>query len=275
MPDPANQPSASRAPSGPSFEWVRARWGAALVCRPLLVHAPHVFAGRDLGATARGGSGDDIWGAVAEHLGASRDRVVRLTQVHGADAVVIGPYDAVPAQPPRADAILTARSDVAVLVQAADCVPLLLADPEAGAVAAVHAGWRGTLAGAAGRAVAALVSACDARPARMVAAIGPCIGPCCYRVGSEIRARYEAGAFRAVDLDRWFVGADGDLRLDLWGATRDQLLAAGLDAERVHLSAICTAENTDRVPSYRAEGPGAGRLIAAIRPAPATDRRTS
>src|SRR5690606_22578476 len=108
--------------------------------------------------------------------------VVQLTQVHGNDVAVVGPGTPARGERPRADVAVSNEADAAVAVRAADCVPLLLGDRRTGAVAAVHAGWRGTAARAAVAAVEALGREFGSRPADLVVAIGPCIGACCYEV---------------------------------------------------------------------------------------------
>ena len=160
---------------------------------------------------------------------------------------------------------MTDDPTVALAVQVADCVPLLLADPLTGAVAAVHAGWRGTAAGAAIAAVDALGREFGARPDRLVVAQGPGIGPCCYTVGDELIDEFRTGGF-AHSVDRWFVRDEaGDLKLDVWAANRDQLIAAGVPAGSIHASDLCTADRPDLFASYRRDGPGTGRIAAVIR----------
>jgi YfiH family protein len=164
----------------------------------------------------------------------------------------------------------------AVAVRAADCVPLLLADARTGVVAAVHAGWRGTAAGAAVAAVQALGEQFGSRPSDLVAAIGPSIGPCCYEVGTELVDAFAAAGHARHLVDRWFTSAPprrgstarGTLRLDVAGANRDQLLLAGVEARNVHVSALCTAMHLDVLTSYRAEGEKAGRIAGVIRARP-------
>ena len=172
-----------------------------------------------------------------------------------------------------ADVLVSDAPEPAIAVRAADCVPLLMADSVSGAVAAVHAGWRGTAAGAARAAVKALTREFGARPADMVVAIGPSIGACCYEVRTELVDAFAAAGHARHLVDRWFVtfpprrgerGASG-LRLDLWAANRDQLMLSGVPEENIHTSGLCTASNLDVFPSYRAEGESAGRLAAVIR----------
>ena len=182
-----------------------------------------------------------------------------LKQVHGARVVhTEWPADA---EPPEADAAVSTDSWRVLSVRTADCVPLLLADARSGAVAAVHAGWRGSAAGIVARAVRRLVDTAGAGPADVVAAVGPSIGPCCYRVGAELVEAFERGGH---DAGAWFSERDG-LYLDLWRATRDQLLAAGVRDDRTHIAGLCTACHEPWFHSYRRDGAAAGRLVGYIR----------
>ncbi len=158
---------------------------------------------------------------------------------------------------------VTSDRAVALAVQVADCVPLLLGDPRTGRVAAAHAGWRGTAANAAGVAAAEFEQNRDASPT-LVAALGPSIGPCCYRVGPELRLSFEALGWPTSLLDRWFSARAGGLYLDLWQANTDQLLTAGVAARDIHVSTLCTACHPDWFCSYRRDGPGTGRMVGFI-----------
>ena len=124
----------------------------------------------------------------ASALGVTPERLVTARQVHGATALVVEqPWDN--AEPPEADGLVTARPDLLLGVLSADCGPLLLADAEAGVVAAAHAGWKGALAGIVEATVTAMTGL-GARPERIVAAVGPCIGQDSYEVGQEFVARF-------------------------------------------------------------------------------------
>jgi hypothetical protein len=225
---------------------------------------------------------------MALSMGITPRAIVRLRQVHGTDVVTIRREDELAASAPEwgaADISVTDHPGLALSVRVADCVPILLADSRTGAVAAVHAGWRGTAAGAAGAAVEALVSAFGARPEELVAAIGPSIGPCCCRVGSDVRDTFAAsGRWGAELLDAWFSaqpaevalqgipGADpaasgqrGTAFLDTWRANADQLQRVGVTAVHVHVSRLCTSCHRDVFHSYRVDGEGAGRMIGIIR----------
>jgi hypothetical protein len=203
---------------------------------------------------------------VAGAVGVAPEALRRVRQVHGAAAVCYRKGDRRPGPWPAADIVLTDDPSLAVAVQVADCVPLLLADAGTGAVCAAHVGWRGAAAGVPGAAVAALADAFGSRPADLVAAIGPSIGPCCYEVGEEVRDAFRRAAGGGWSGDAWFQpGTRGRPHLDLWRATADQLLAAGLDPRRVHASRLCTSDHRRFFYSYRADGPGTGRMAAAIR----------
>jgi YfiH family protein len=254
-------------PTG-EFEWTQESWGAALRCPPLAKIARHCFSTRQL--TIPGAHGDDAPSWIL--LGGALDldpkigSIVRLRQVHR-----IGIFDASSATMarerdkdwPQADIAISRDPALAVTVRAADCVPVLLADGETGAVSAIHAGWRGTAAGAVLAAVRALTTSFGTQPRHLVAAVGPSIGPCCYTVGEELLEKFTPHP----DASRWFSRAGG-LRLDLWRATRDQLERAGVPRENVHVSGLCTFDHPDLFHSYRRDGSDAGRLVAAIRANP-------
>jgi YfiH family protein len=245
------------------FEWVQAGPGAALVCRPLRGLADHLFTTRAWSPgvpTAEGGAG---WSDVAAALGIPPGRLLRVRQVHGAEAWIADPSMAAP---PEADIIVTDRPDVAVAVQAADCVPLLVADRRTGAVCAAHAGWRGLAARVPEAAVAALRRAFGSRPADLTAAIGPSIGACCYEVGVDVRDAF-ASAFPRGGSNAWFADATRTAHwmLDTWAAALAGLEAAGVPADHVFVSRLCTASHPGAFCSYRRDGAPAGRIVGAIK----------
>jgi purine-nucleoside/S-methyl-5'-thioadenosine phosphorylase / adenosine deaminase len=262
------------------FVWTAESWGAGLRSSPLGRVADHFFTTRQL--WLRGGSEAADWASVAAAIGVPEFRLLRLTQVHGCGVLIhrvgdeVGGLetgtprravedDASESFWPEADILVTDDPSVALAVVVADCVPLLIADPRSGAVAAVHAGWRGTAAGAAPAAVAAMVREFGARPERLVVAEGPSIGPCCYTVGAELIDAFVTGGF-AGEIDEWFTrDATGGLRLDLWAANRDQLMACGVPGRSIHRSGLCTASHPEWFASYRRDGPGTGRIAAVIR----------
>lgn len=241
-----------------AFRWSDEPFGPALRCIPLEAAAPHLFTTRQLPLSSQA-----HWEQAARAVGA--ERAAMLTQVHGREVVVIRGPDHV--DRPEADILVSTDPRIAVTVRAADCVPILIADPETGAVAAVHAGWRGTAAGAATAAVEALTREFGAHPAHLIAALGPSIGACCYEVGTDVVDAFAAAGHARHLIDRWFTAPPREpkLRLDTAGANRDQLILAGLEEANVHLCGLCTAGNLDLFPSYRAERARAGRLAGIIR----------
>ncbi len=247
-----------------SFRWTDESWGPALRCRPLEAVALHLFTTRELQLTSDAG-----WHRVAVAVGAAH--VATLTQVHGRSVVVARD---VPVGRPEADVLVGDNPDVALAVRAADCVPLLIADRMTKAVAAVHAGWRGTAAGAATAAVEALAREFGSKPDDLVAAIGPSIGACCYEVGTELVDAFAAAGHARHLIDRWFLAAPPPrgshahprLHLDVAGANRDQLVLAGVPEEHIHLSGLCTAMELDLLTSFRVEKENAGRIAGVIRP---------
>jgi YfiH family protein len=160
----------------------------------------------------------------------------------------------------QGDIVITNQPGQAIGVFVADCAPVLLHAPDVGAVAAVHAGWRGTAMNAVGVALRALQEAYGADPFQVIAAIGPSIRGCCYEVGSEVADAMqmlpEPEACLTVRGDRWM--------LDVQEANRQQLVAAGLSPSNVHVSGLCTHCREDLFFSYRRDGAQSGRLMGAI-----------
>jgi YfiH family protein len=199
--------------------------------------------------------------------------VVTLVQVHGAATCVIRRGAPLPDGPPEADVLVSDAPDVAIAVRAADCVPLLLADQVTGAVAAVHAGWRGTAARACVAALTAMQREFSTHPKNIVAAIGPSIRPCCYQVGPDLVDAFAAAGHERYLIDRWFStpppprGSQqrSQLRLDVAGANRDQLILAGVPEGQINDVGLCTAMHLDVLTSYRAEKEDAGRIAGVIR----------
>ena len=166
---------------------------------------------------------------------------------------------------PEADGIMTNERGFLIGVQTADCIPVLVADPERHAVAAFHAGWRGTVARIVELGVAKMRAEFGSEPADLVAAIGPGIGGCCYTVGSEVMEKFSADFSCCDELFR--VAGDGlspGLRLDLTEANRRQLMAAGIPASSIAVVGGCTACQPELFYSHRASGGHAGRMMAVI-----------
>ncbi|MFY0523871.1 peptidoglycan editing factor PgeF [Archangium gephyra] len=196
---------------------------------------------------------------LAVMAGAALEALHTVKQVHG-DRVVeaAGAGEGTGAlRPPEgeADALWTERPEHWVAVGTADCVPVLLVDPEGRRVAAVHSGWRGTEARIVARAVESLVAR-GSRPERLLAAVGPSIQRCCYVVSEDLGERFTAGFGAEVVLRE-----RGDVRLDLARAVRDTLLGAGLKAAHVDVLPHCTACDADRFFSHRRDAGRTGRHL--------------
>jgi len=231
---------------------------------------PHGFTTRSGGASPPpwdalnlGGAVGDDPRRVEENWRRLRDATglafARVRQVHGTCVVRAGVGAA--AEPTvEADAVVSVAVGVAACVSVADCVPVLLADPEGAAVAAVHAGWRGTIALATAEGVRALERE-GADASCIVAVIGPSIGPCCYEVSPELAERFR-GRFGAE-----VVRAGATPRLDLWRANRLALEEAGVRAERVEVLGRCTACERDLFFSHRRDAGRTGRQVGFIAPA--------
>lgn len=209
---------------------------------------------------------DPAWHAVAGRMGVGPENLRLIRQVHGVAVAVVRAGTTDGWSRPEADVIVSDDPAAAVGVRVADCAPVLIADRRQGVVGAVHAGWRGTMQGAAAVAVKAMGEQFGSRPRDLVAAIGPCLGPCCGEVGPEVVDLFQEAGHARRELERWFTdGQSGRPYLNLWTANRDQLEAAGIPAAQVHTAEICTKTHAVVLHSYRAHGPAAGRMVGVIR----------
>ncbi len=202
----------------------------------------------------RDSAGAGEWSPIVAALGVALP-VHTAKQVHGID-VVTAP---IAGERPDADAVATNDRGLVVGVVTADCVPVLLVAREQRVAAAVHAGWRGASAGVIESAIGHMRSAFDVEPGDLEACIGPAIGPCCYRVGEEVRTAFVA---RTGDTTApaWHAGG-GELRVDLRLAAR--LLLEGTGVRRVDVVGPCTSCG-DGWCSYRRDGARAGRQLSFI-----------
>jgi purine-nucleoside/S-methyl-5'-thioadenosine phosphorylase / adenosine deaminase len=264
-------------PNG-GFAWVQAGGKPALVCRALEPVAAHFFTTREwrLGSVPADRP-DDAWAEVAGAIGVERHGLVRGRQVHGAGVIVHRAGDA----PGLIDGdIIISDAAVALAIQTADCIPLLIADRRTGAIAAVHAGWRGLAARVPQIAVDALRRELASRTADLVAAIGPSIGACCYEVGEDVREAHLRAGFGGDALSKAFhdrpqaSATNRSMKglpeprphhwyFDGWSLARHQLAAAGIPDNQIHVASLCTASH-ETLCSYRRDGASAGRMAAAI-----------
>jgi len=181
--------------------------------------------------------------------------LVRATQTHGRRVVEVeeSPAPGETADAGSCDALVTRLAGVGLVVQTADCVPVLLVASDA--IGAVHAGWRGAAANVAGAAAEALLGLTD-DPNSVRAWLGPAIGACCYEVGGEVAAQFAGEFARAAD--------GGRHRLDLPAVVRAQLEAAGIPAPNIAPDSECTMCGGDRFASWRRDRENAGRMIALV-----------
>jgi YfiH family protein len=185
---------------------------------------------------------------------AGRDRC-SVHQVHGPTAVVVGGgagWD----RKTQADAMVTSDPSRMLSVRVADCVPILLASAEGDRVAAVHAGWRGVIAGV----IPATVARMD-RPADLLAAIGPCIGPGAFEVGPEVVEEFRRAFGPDAPVGKTARGTPG---IDLRRAVQLQLLRAGLRDGRIDTTDRCTVGDRDEFYSHRRDQGLTGRMAAVV-----------
>lgn len=165
----------------------------------------------------------------------------------------------------EADGAVTDLPGVMLAVQTADCVPVLIADVNKRAVAAIHAGWRGTVARIVEKGCETMREEYGSRPEDLVAAVGPSIGACCYAVGGEVRSQFGSQFEYA---DALFTTVGDQMHLDLWEANRRQLLDAGVPEERITVLGECTAcalsQGERKYFSHRDEHGFTGRMISVI-----------
>jgi polyphenol oxidase len=272
-------------PNG-GFDWVQLPAGPALVCRPMEAHAAHILTTRGWQLGSPSVSDEHGWGQLAQAIKVGPAHLARVRQVHGAAAVVLRKARAAAdSDRSRADAdiIMSDASTVALAIQTADCLPLLVVDQRTGCVAAAHAGWRGLALSVPLVTVERLASEFGSRPADLIVAIGPAVGACCYEVGEDVRARFEQAGFSTAQMARWFMvnprASAGNPSMpslssrrrahhwffDSWQAARDQLESAGVPADQVLVAGLCTASHAGAFCSYRRDGAAAGRMAALIR----------
>jgi YfiH family protein len=300
-------PPSPRVSQSPAIQPIRAANGVALVTVPEWQNLPWLWHGF---STRRGGvtpiysvSGEDELnlGFTADD---NRDNVLRnrrllaeavtgdastplatIRQVHSAVIALVGP-DSPPQPACEGDGLMTSQPGILIGIQTADCVPVLVADPRRKAVAAFHAGWRGTVKRIVENGIGRMRLEFGSRPQDLVAAIGPCIGPCCYSVGEEVQSEFESQFSYASELFHEVYDTDPvrtrypmlfltqrapghspmgpSLHLDLIEANRRQLLAAGLSARSIQAVGGCTACQPEMFFSHRTSRGRAGRMMSVI-----------
>lgn len=179
-------------------------------------------------------------------------------QVHGTDILIPNQPRGVNEPHLRADAILTEKPEITLLMRFADCVPIFLYDIQQHVAGMVHAGWQGTVKKIAAKAVSQMQAKFSSKPENIIAGIGPSIGPDHYEIKSDVQSRF--GAVFGEQTDELIVQRDGKLWLNLWQANTVILNSVGVS--NVEVAQVCTACNLDRWYSHRAEGGKTGRFGA-------------
>jgi polyphenol oxidase len=266
------------------FYWRKFEDVQALICAPLEKSGfANGFSTRVGGASPMPENSLNLAGFnedTAENILENRRRFLKLFggawalagcwQVHGSEVrLIINLGEAKPAEDARGDtiycdAIVSNARGVLAGVKTADCVPILIGDPTTGAFAAVHAGWRGTLAEVATTALKRMITEYRTKPQDVRVAIGPAAGACCYEVGTDVIDAFKS-SFPSQNL---FAETRADHAcIDLLKANRAQLISAGVDPERISIAPLCTMCRNDLFFSYRREKNvqgKVGRLMSVI-----------
>lgn len=198
---------------------------------------------------------------LSRDLGFSLDRCVLSKQTHTSNIRIVTEEDCgkgvVRASDIEdTDGLVTNIPNIPLVVFAADCVPILLYDKVKKVAAAVHSGWRGSVAGIAPKCVELMTAHFGCNPKDIAAAIGPSIGQCCFEFGSEAVIYFDKRYYTPKDNDKYNV--------DLWSYNRDLLTDAGLVRENIDVSGVCTICHSDRFYSYRTHKESTGRQAAVI-----------
>ena len=201
---------------------------------------------------------------LARSVGTTLDRFLTVTQVHGTALLVIDSPNPEFSHflKLECDGIVTNQPGLMIAVCVADCVPVLLHDPVQGVVAALHAGWLGTVGNIAGKGVEAMVNLFGSKRGDIQAAIGPCISACCYEVDLPVRDAFKKAGV-AWDLFAQEKG-EGKWMLDLAAANRHLLSDAGLSAGQIQSQELCVCCNQELFFSYRRDGGDTGRQVGFI-----------
>lgn len=254
--------------------------GPVFLTSPLLEPVRHAFTTRKGGVSAppwdtlnlAPGRGDaeeaveENYRRLCAAVGADPTRLVLAKQVHETTVRICGETDAgkglVKERDYTADGLVTNVPGLPLVVFSADCGVILLYDPERRAAGAVHAGWRGCAAGILEKAVKTMTRAYGTRPEKLLAAVGPCIGPCCFETDGDVPEAMTAALGR--EAEPYFSRQGAKWHVDLAGLNRQWLLRAGLLPEHIDLCGLCTACRRDLFWSHRKSGEARGAQAALI-----------
>jgi YfiH family protein len=199
-----------------------------------------------------------------EAIGAPGLEMVRVRQVHECAVFHCRGDERFGTPTIAADAVLASDGRVAPCIRTADCVPILVACTESGTTCAIHAGWRGIVAGVVPEAIRAMCAVRGTRAGSMIAAIGPCIGRDVYEVGADVAGQFAGAVGAAFVLPA--IGSRRKEHIDCFGAVREQLRASGVPLESIDGEELCTVATPREFFSYRRDGARSGRMAAVIAP---------
>jgi len=184
-------------------------------------------------------------------------------QTHS-DRVVVVTSENVTSTIDDADALITNARGLFICVQTADCVPILLFDPEKKVIAAIHAGWKGTISKIAKKTIEQMIEKFDCNPADIVAGIGPSIHMHAYEVGPEVVEAVEASFTNSSAMLKPSMN-EGKAYFDLWEANQTVLMESGILEENIEVMGLCSFEHADLFYSARRDGSDTGRMVSGIR----------
>ncbi|WP_167610722.1 peptidoglycan editing factor PgeF [Maribellus sediminis] len=197
---------------------------------------------------------------LSRHLGIETDKLVFPRQTHTSTVCCI---DDIPeTEISETDALVSDKKGLCLCVQTADCVPVLLFDPVKKVVAAVHAGWRGTVGKIVANAISKMTADYASNPADILAAIGPSIGPEVYEVGNEVVTAAQNAIPNAAQT--LHLNSLGNYHFNLWEANRLILLECGLQNSNIEVLAECSFEYEQKYYSARRDGADTGRMVSGI-----------
>ncbi len=206
---------------------------------------------------------------LALSLGISANRIVALNQVHSIQGIILSEADAgkgafdMSSSPGEYDYMITAAVNIPLLIMTADCVPILIYDQKNKVIAAIHAGWNGTLRRIIEKVLTEMQINFGTKNEDVYAAIGPCIKQCCYEIGENV-AKIARENFTSNELEQIIKNRNGKNFLNLQLANQLALIDKGLSIKQIDILDFCTSCNVEKFFSYRKENGKTGRMGAII-----------
>lgn len=194
----------------------------------------------------------------ASSLGLKTDNMLYMNQIHGSEVVVV---NHMLSEVPTCDALVTNLLNIALCVLTADCIPIILVDTKNNAIAAIHAGWRGTVQKIIAKTIETMQLHFGTKPEDILAYMGPGIQPCCYQVGDEV---YLAVKQSIPNFEKVIQPSSTGYRLDLQEANRQLLIALGVGVHNIHQNKACVCCQNNTYFSYRADKGQTGRMAMSV-----------